>query len=176
MEEVYFKSGLGSVNMIFVILGTQKFQLNRLLRLIDQYIEKGWIQESVFAQIGYSTYLPKHYAYTRFLDKADYDRKIQESDMVITHAGVGSILNAKKSGKPTIVFPRLAKYKEHVDNHQCEVAQEFSKKQYILCCYENDNLYELIEKGRKMKFEQYQAGSNNIVELIQTFLKSLDGE
>ncbi len=47
--------------MIFITLGSQKFQFNRLLKKIDNLIEIGVIQEEVFAQIGYSNYKPKNY-------------------------------------------------------------------------------------------------------------------
>lgn len=52
--------------MIFVTLGTQKFQLNRLLKQLDKYIEQGQITDKVIAQIGYSDYLPKRYEYIDF--------------------------------------------------------------------------------------------------------------
>ena len=55
--------------MIFVTLGTQKFQLNRLLKQLDKYIEQGQITDKVIAQIGYSDYLPKRYEYIDFLNK-----------------------------------------------------------------------------------------------------------
>lgn len=161
--------------MIFVILGTQKFQLNRLLTLLDQYIEEEKIQEEVFAQIGYSTYEPKHYSYVRFLDKKDYDQKIMESDIIISHAGVGSILNAKAAKKPIVIFPRLSKYKEHVDDHQLEVAKEFVQKKYVLCCYEHDDLYEILVKSKLEKLEIYQPQENLMIELIQNFFNKVDG-
>lgn len=41
--------------MIFIVLGTQKFQLNRLLQKMDEYIEQGLLQDEVYAQIGNST-------------------------------------------------------------------------------------------------------------------------
>ena len=41
--------------MIFVAVGTQKFQMNRLLEEIDNCIEGRDITEKVFAQIGNST-------------------------------------------------------------------------------------------------------------------------
>ena len=47
--------------MIFVTLGSQKFQFNRLLIEIDRLIEEGKITEKVFAQTGYSDYKPKNY-------------------------------------------------------------------------------------------------------------------
>jgi UDP-N-acetylglucosamine transferase subunit ALG13 len=108
--------------MIFVILGTQKFQLNRLLKKLDKYVEEGKIKDDIVAQIGYSDYLPKRYKYVEFLDKKDFDTMIKKADIVIAHSGVGSIISALSLDKPVVVFPRLAKYKEHIDDHQLDIA------------------------------------------------------
>ena len=62
--------------MIFVVLGTQKFQLNRLLMKLDALIEDDKIKDEVFAQIGSSDYIPKHYKYTRFLDRDSFERML----------------------------------------------------------------------------------------------------
>ena len=44
---------------IFITLGSQKFQFNRLLIAVDKLCEKKIIcGEDVFAQIGYSDYVP----------------------------------------------------------------------------------------------------------------------
>ena len=48
-------------NKIFITLGSQKFQFNRLLEAVDELCEKGTVDaEDVFAQIGYSDYFPKN--------------------------------------------------------------------------------------------------------------------
>ena len=101
--------------MIFVVLGTQKFQLNRLLKLMDEYVEIGKIKEEVIAQRGNSDYVPKNFRSFDFLDKNTFDSYIKKADIVVTHSGVGSIITSLKSRKPVIVFPRLRKYGEHVD-------------------------------------------------------------
>ena len=49
--------------MIFITLGSQKFQFNRLLKAIDKLIADGKITDEVFAQIGYSDYIPVHFQY-----------------------------------------------------------------------------------------------------------------
>lgn len=54
-------------NKIFITLGSQKFQFNRLLKAVDELCEKGTVDaEDVFAQIGYSDYLPKNFSYKSF--------------------------------------------------------------------------------------------------------------
>lgn len=156
--------------MIFVTLGTQKFQLNRLLRLLDGLYEKGLLKEEAFAQIGYSDYKPLYFEYIDFLEKDAFDQKIQESSLVITHSGVGSMIAAVNAGKPTIVFPRLCKYGEHVDDHQLEIAAAFSLKNFVLCCGENDSLQELIVKALTHKFDRYVSSTEHIVEIVREAL------
>lgn len=82
--------------MIFVILGTQKFQFNRLLKELDVLVENGSLREEVFAQIGHSDYEPQHYQFKRFVNQEEFEQLIDCSSVVITHSGVGSIITAKK--------------------------------------------------------------------------------
>lgn len=156
--------------MIFVTLGTQKFQLNRLLTVLDEYVERGLIKDEIIAQVGNSDYVPKGYKTYPFLDKAEFDQYIQKSSLVITHSGVGSIISALQYKKPVIVYPRLKKYNEHVDDHQLDIAQAFAKKGYILCCNEQDHLMTLIEQSTTMQFEEYVSQREAIVQMIDMFL------
>ena len=86
--------------MIFVVLGTQKFPLNRLLKEIDDLVGSGKITEPVFAQIGWSDYIPQNFAFERFLEKSSFEEKIAECSMLITHSGVGTIVTGMRYGKP----------------------------------------------------------------------------
>lgn len=80
--------------MIFVVLGTQKIQLNRLLEIIDKAIKNGEITDKVIAQIGNSSYIAKNFDTVDFMDKAAFDETIKNADLVITHSRVGSIITA----------------------------------------------------------------------------------
>lgn len=157
--------------MIFVTLGTQKFQLNRLLKEVDKLCENGKITEELFAQIGYSNYCPQNYLYTDFFDRAVFEKKVKESSLVITHGGVGSIITAINNKKPVIVFPRLKKYKEHVDDHQLEIAQAFSKKNYVLCCEHTADLEKLIEEAYQHQFDTYISSTEKIVAIVKNVLE-----
>ncbi len=159
--------------MIFVILGTQKFQFNRLLKYIDEQIESGEIQEDVFAQIGYSDYIPQNYSYVEFLDKEQFEETIKKSDLIITHSGVGSIVTSISAEKPVIVFPRLKRYKEHVDDHQMEIAEAFEKKQFIIKYNEGDSIGMLIKQARGFEYKKYESGNKKIIDLIQDYIDNL---
>ncbi len=160
--------------MIFVTLGTQKFQLDRLLKQLDDLCEEGRIREEIFAQTGHSSYRPKHYKYTDFLDRDAFERKMRESSLVITHSGVGSIITAINAGKPVIVYPRLHKYKEHVDDHQLEIAQAFSKKNFVLCCEETDDLATMIAEAKEHKFDKYISSTDKIIAVVKNVLEDTD--
>lgn len=53
---------------------------------------------------------------------------IADSDVVISHAGVGAALTALRAGKHPILIPRLSAFKEHVDDHQLQVARELERR------------------------------------------------
>ena len=113
-------------NKIFITLGSQKFQFNRLLKAVDELCEKGTVDaEDVFAQIGYSDYLPKNFSYKKFLDRDEFSNEMEKANIVITHGGTGAIIGAVKKGKKVIAVPRRAKYGEHVDDHQLQLIKQF---------------------------------------------------
>ncbi len=156
--------------MIFVVLGTQKFQLNRLLCLIDEAVEQGAIEEDVIAQIGHSDYHPQHYKYETMMDKDIFEKTIGDADIVITHSGVGTIMTALNAHKPVMVFPRMKKYGEHVDDHQLDIANTFVKKGYVMCYEQNRSIAEQIMECRSRKFASYTSRQSNIIQLIRDYI------
>lgn len=157
--------------MIFITVGSQKFQFNRLLKKIDELIIDGTIKEKVFAQIGVSDYVPENYQYVDFMTQDEFNNKIEESDLVITHAGTGVIINSIKRGKKVIGVPRLAKYGEHVDDHQIQLLNEFKELNYIKVANDTDELKEKIENIKNEKFETYVSNTKEIIEDIRKFIE-----
>ena len=159
--------------MIFVILGTQKFQMNRLLKMIDEYAAGGKAGQRVIAQTGQSDYEPANFEFRSFFDKAEFDGLIAQADLIITQGGVGAVMTALRCRKPVIVVPRLAKYGEHVDDHQREIAQALAKKGFVLCCDDGDNLEELISQCSNRQFPEYVSQVGNITRIINGYLDGL---
>lgn len=159
--------------MIFVTLGSQKFQFNRLLKEIDKLIDEGKIAETVFAQIGYSDYKPKNYEYKEFLDREEFTKIMKQSDKVITHGGTGAIITAVKNNKKVIAVPRLEKYGEHVDNHQIEITNQFKKMNLIDGVKDINSLYDSIKRINEMEFKKYVSNTNTIITNIDNYIKSM---
>ena len=162
--------------MIFVTTGSQKFQFNRLLQKIDSLIEEGIVREEVYAQIGESDYLPKHYEYCAFLDRESFARKMKECSMVITHGGTGAIIGAVKQGKKVIAVPRLARFGEHVDDHQVQLLGEFDGMNLICACYDIKKLGECIRDTAGREFAGYHSNTHRILTDIENFLDAEEGE
>jgi len=159
--------------VIFVTVGSQKFQFNRLLRAIDKLVEKGDIQEEVFAQSGACDYAPKYYSSQPFLDRDDFSKEIDQCDLVITHGGTGAIVGALKEGKKVIAVPRLAKYGEHVDDHQCQLIEQFTKANLISGCENIEQLGSIIKEIREREFNQYVSNTKLYLNTIDNYIKSL---
>ncbi len=159
--------------MIFITLGSQKFQFDRLLIKIDELIESGIITEPVFAQIGYSSYLPKHYAYEPFLNRSVFSNHMKTCDTVITHGGTGAIISAVKQHKNVVAVPRLARYHEHVDDHQLQLLQQFDGMNLIIACYQLENLGEKLQEAQHTSFASYESNTGRIIESLEEFIATM---
>ncbi len=159
--------------MIFVTLGSQKFQFNRLLKKIDELIEKKVIKETVFAQIGASDYKPRFFKYVDFLDRAAFAKAEEESQIMITHGGTGAIIGAVKKGIKVIAVPRLAQYGEHVDDHQIQLLEQFDGMGIIQACYNLNDLEACYLSVQTASFQSYKSSTNEIIESIEAYLSEM---
>lgn len=161
-------------NKIFITLGSQKFQFNRLLKAVDELCEKGIVDaEDVFAQIGYSDYLPKNFNYKKFLDRDEFSEEMGKADIVITHGGTGAIIGAVKKGKKVIAVPRLAKYGEHVDDHQLQLIKQFDELNLICSCQDTDKLEIALDIVRRTSYNSYKSNTSNIISSIEEYIKGI---
>lgn len=158
--------------MILVTVGSQKFQFNRLLKKIDELIENKIITDKVFAQIGSSDYKPVNYEYVDFMNQDDFNKKLDECDLLITHAGTGVIVNAVKKEKKVIAIPRLAKYGEHVDDHQIQLISQFEELNFIEPCYELEEIENKLEIVKDKNYNKYVSNTDTIIESIKEFIEN----
>jgi len=158
--------------MILVTLGTQDKAFIRILQDIDKEIRKGNIKEKVIVQAGYSLnkYKTDNMEMFDLIDREEFNKLVSNCTLLITHGGVGSILTGLKAGKKVIATPRLAKYKEHINDHQVQIVNEFSKKGYILAYNEGDKLSDILEKAKKFKPEKYVSNTDNLIKIIKDFI------
>ncbi len=158
--------------MIFITLGSQKFQFNRLLKAVDEQIGEGKIRDTVFAQTGASDYKPQHFEYQTFLDRDAFSERMDNANIVITHGGTGAIIGAVKKGKKVIAVPRLARYGEHVDDHQLQLLEQFRELGLICECQECEEIWKAVETVKTMEYKSYQSNTVRIIESLEQFIKN----
>lgn len=156
--------------MIFITVGSQKFQFNRLLEAVDKLVEKKTITDEVFAQIGYSNYKPQNYAFKPFLNRDEFAELTLRANIVITHGGTGAIIGAVKKGKKVIAVPRLAKYGEHVDDHQLQLIEQFKELDLIYACEDGD-LEKAIDVVNNATYKEYKSNTQIIISSIEDFIE-----
>lgn len=153
--------------MIFVTTGSRKFQFNRLIQKIDELKAQGLIKDEVFAQIAETTYIPQSIGYTKYLSPEEFKRYQENAKIIITHAGTGALISALKQGKQVISVPRLAKYREHSDDHQLQVSEVLRQEGYLREVLDVNDLEQTIKacmiQPIRKKFEQ----PSNIVPVIE---------
>lgn len=145
------------ITMIFVVLGSQKFQFDRLLKKIDSLKSAGKIKEEIIAQIGYSNYRPSSFENFDFIEKEMFDQYIEKADTIICHGGTGVIITALKKGKKVIAIPRDSKYGEHIDDHQFQIVALFSKLNYLEALYDVDDLEKVLYRSKQKKYRTFQS-------------------
>ena len=156
--------------MIFITLGSQKFQFNRLLKAVDEQVVERKINDEIFAQIGASDYKPRSFQYKDFLNRDEFTLWQEKSEIVITHGGTGAIIGAVKKGKKVIVVPRLARYGEHVDDHQLQLVGQFKELNLICECHNCDEIWKAVEEVKRTKYKSYQSNTQTIIDSIEGFL------
>ena len=152
--------------MILVTLGTQNQSFVRLLELI----ENSNIKDEIVVQAGKTKFESKKMKIFDYIPYEEMNELIKKSDLIITHGGTGSILMPLKMGKKVIAVPRLAKYAEHVDDHQTQLTSIFNEEGYILEYKDGDDFNELYEKSKTFKPKKYVSNTENFIENIKKLI------
>ena len=104
------------------------------------------------------------------LTMEEFDTLMKKCDLLITHGGVGSIITGLKCNKRVIAVPRLAKYGEHVNDHQKQIIEKFSDNANIIGVEDLDDLGEALKKVKKFKPKKYKSNTNNMISLIEKII------
>lgn len=127
--------------MIFLTIGTQ-LPFDRLVQSVDDIA--GDIDEPIVAQIGEATYVPQHMKAQGSFIPREFDEAVRGCRILVSHAGIGSVLTAQRLAKPIIIFPRQASFGEHRNDHQLATCQQLEGRPGIYVARTADDLRQLI--------------------------------
>jgi len=130
--------------LIFVTVGTQ-LAFDRLVIAMD-----GWAAanpaEEVFAQTGPSSLTVRSMGHAEFVRPDEADALFRKASLVVSHAGMGSILTALKYRKPIVIVPRKASLGEHRNDHQLATAKWLAGRPGLVVAWETEELLRILDQ------------------------------
>lgn len=130
---------------VVLSVGTHEQSFDRMVRVADELASAG---DQVTIQYGYST-PPVAAQGFDFAASEELSALLQSADVVITHAGPATVLQALEAGKLPIVFPRAQGYGEHVDDHQVSFARHLQRQGLAHVGTTESEVLALVSEGPK---------------------------
>lgn len=122
---------------LFVTLGT--IQPYRFDAMVDAVLSTGLADDRTVWQLGATKRKDLPGVAVTQLSANEFSQASRDADVVVTHAGVGTIMNLLDMGISPVVTPRRVSRKEHVDDHQTEIAG-YLKRRSIASVTEAEHL------------------------------------
>jgi UDP-N-acetylglucosamine transferase subunit ALG13 len=134
--------------LIFLTVGTQ-LPFDRLVMAVDNWAGMN-ADVKVFAQIGPSKQAPVHLEYVDFIGAGKVDDLMQQAELIIAHAGMGSIVSALRYQRPIVILPRRAELREHRNDHQLATAKWLASRPGVHVAWDAAELLRLLERRRHL--------------------------
>ncbi len=134
--------------MIFITVGTQA-PFDRLIEYLDKWPHIA--KYECFAQIADAKYLPKNIPFEKFLTEEKFLEIFNRAAVIISHAGMGTIISCLYHQKKILTLPRLAEYREHRNDHQMDTTKAFSERGYIYPIFSERNLGDKLDHLSDLK-------------------------
>lgn len=156
--------------MILVVLGTWQMPFARPLIIIEKLIKDKVITEKVIVQSGNTLYNSNHMEIIPFFDPVTFEKLYEEAELIICQAGIGSILLGLQNNKKVIGIARKQSFNEHIDDHQEDILELFSKQNFVLRWDGNDDLVNLIKTLPSFTPSKYPFRKEQISSVIIKFI------
>jgi UDP-N-acetylglucosamine transferase subunit ALG13 len=156
--------------MVFVVLGTWGMPFVRPLRAIERAAADGLLPSPIVVQSGCTSYSSPHLQLVPYFSGQEMERMYERAGLVVCQAGVGSIMLGLKKRKKIIAIARRAALREHIDDHQLEILEVFSRLGTVLAWQGEEDLPQLIERARSFVPADYPFSQEKISRTILEFL------
>jgi UDP-N-acetylglucosamine transferase subunit ALG13 len=162
--------------VIFVTVGTQ-LPFDRLTRAVDDWAALN-PQVEVFAQIGPAKYTPQHCESTAFLSPADVAKYFSRAELVVGHAGMGTVLASLTVRVPIIAMPRRQAMSEHRSDHQLTTARWLREELGLNVVIDVAELPGLLDHRHELKpgREIGNFAKPHLLDILRQFVESEDDE
>jgi UDP-N-acetylglucosamine transferase subunit ALG13 len=151
--------------VIFVAVGTQA-PFDRLVRTVDEWAARH-DRHDVFAQIGRGAPRPSRLEWAESLSAPEFGARAAAAEVVVSHAGMGTILTALELGKPILIMPRRAALGEHRNDHQVDTARKLGEMGLATVAQDESELREHLEHLDRLKVG-HPARAGQLERLLDT--------
>lgn len=162
--------------MIFVTIGTQE-PFDRLIKIVDD-LALSFKEEKIVAQVVKTNLVVENLEVIGFVSPDEFERLMLEATVVISHAGMGSIITALTMGKPIIVMPRVASLGEHRNEHQLATVKKMVEIEGVYVVHDENELRTTIQevltldsKGTGTTFSKVASGG--LITSIRDYIESI---
>jgi UDP-N-acetylglucosamine transferase subunit ALG13 len=157
--------------MIFLSVGTQ-LGFDRLVEAVDM-----WAQSlpsiDVYAQIGQGDYVPRNMEYCRYLSASEYTKIFDSAKVVVSHAGMGTIISCLTQSKPIVIMPRIAELGEHRNDHQAATCKRFSAFPGCNVVYNVEELSRVLDNIATLRPGHLRPhASDELIAAIDTYMNN----
>jgi UDP-N-acetylglucosamine transferase subunit ALG13 len=123
--------------MIVVTVGTHEQPFDRL---VGAAAALGRADEPLVVQYGSSQIPHGPGEWVDYLSFDELARRARDARAFVCHAGVGSIVLARRCGHRPIVMPRRPELGEHVDGHQLELSRRLEQSGIVTVVHDEAQL------------------------------------
>ena len=131
--------------MIFVTVGSQ-MPFDRLVQAVDRWAGET-NRSDVLAQIGKSAVRPRHIRWVSDLAPNEYRRQIGEAELVVAHAGMGTVMSVMEAACPALLLPRRASLHETRNDHQVAAIPWLRSHPGIMVAETDEELTGILRSG-----------------------------
>lgn len=154
--------------MIFVTIGTQA-PFDRFIKIVDEVAPQ--LGEEIIAQVYQCGFEPQNIKTVNFLAPDEFNELFDKARLIVSHAGMGTILSALQKRKPIIIFPRIAALGEHRNEHQLATAEKFKELGSVYVAMNEEELKQLIVRpDLKCLQEIGDSANEGLIRSIEDFI------
>jgi UDP-N-acetylglucosamine transferase subunit ALG13 len=156
--------------MIFVTVGTD-LPFDRMVRVMDEWAGQN-PQREIFAQIGVGGWQPLNIRFANFLQPLDFVEYFKAASVIISHAGMGTILSALHHRKPILVMPKRASLGEQRNEHQLATARHMMDMGCVNVAFDAMELREWLDRLDNLKRPRPigVSASESLVQKLRDFI------
>jgi len=160
--------------LIFVTVGTQG-PFDRMVDAVDDWARRTG-RDDVLAQVGPSEKPPRHIRWVRSLPAAEFTQTVKQAQVVVSHAGMGTIITALEFGTPLILMPRRSALHEQRNDHQVATARRFKELGRIAVAFDERELADHLDAIGELSSAASLDPPPERQSLIETLRRFVAGE